>query len=342
MTWFKLDDKSSFHSKVVAAGNEAWGALCRAGAWSSGECTDGLIPEPIALMIAPKKIWNRLENCGGAGRNGLVFRTDLGWQIHDFNHWNPEGSIVKASQQAKHIQAQKAAAARWQKRSEHAGSMAAPDARSNAVSIAQRIADGNASADAMRARDPDPSRPVPSDPDLSPKPSPKEHEPCQVGVEPNLTALSPAQANLPRVPDAPATAAVKPDSVAQVFEYWRAKLMPGAKLDDKRRKVIKRALKTYTVEELCKAVDGTAIDPHRMGNNDRGRKYVDCDLVFRDADHIDPMIAAAEAVEQRRADSEPSFEFDQDPDDPDPPGEPEPISDERIRGLIAAATGGLA
>lgn len=169
MTWFKVDDKSAFHSKVVAAGNEAWGALCRAGAWSSGESTDGMIPDQIALMIAPKRVWDRLETCGGEGRAGLVSRVDCGWQIHDFTFWNPPAALVKSLQSARHERAQKAAFARWERA---AGSNAQSNATSIPSSNAQSNANSNASGNAPssclsnasppRARDPVPTRPDPS------------------------------------------------------------------------------------------------------------------------------------------------------------------------------------
>ena len=95
MTWFKLDDKSAFHRKVVAAGNEAWGALCRAGAWSSGELTDGFIPDQVAALIARPRVWKLLESCGDSGSKGLVERVENGWQIHDFLCWNPSAESVK-------------------------------------------------------------------------------------------------------------------------------------------------------------------------------------------------------------------------------------------------------
>ena len=115
--------------------------------------------------------------------------------------------------------------------------------------------------------------------------------------------------------DSAHTVSVTP--VEQVFDYWRSKLMPRAKLDDKRKVIIGAALKTYTVEELCKAVDGTLLDPHRMGENEKGRKYVGCELVFRNAEKIDPMIALAdEAVSD-----EPPADWIPEPDPiNDPPG----------------------
>jgi len=100
VTWFKVDDKSAFHAKVVRAGNEAWGAVCRAGAWSSEQGTDGFIPDEIASMIARVFVWNRAESCGGNGRKGLVERVEGGWQLHDFLDWNPSAAQIDAKREA--------------------------------------------------------------------------------------------------------------------------------------------------------------------------------------------------------------------------------------------------
>ena len=89
MTWFKVDDKSSFHRKIVDAGNEAWGALCRAGAWSAEHLQDGRVPWSVALAIAPKSIWTRLFTvrlCDPID--------DAEFQIHDYLDWNPSREEV--------------------------------------------------------------------------------------------------------------------------------------------------------------------------------------------------------------------------------------------------------
>lgn len=90
MTWFRVDDKSAFHRKVTDVGNEAWGALCRAGAWSSDHLTDGRVPWSVALTIASKKIWERLFVTGLCER--LEGTTDF--LIHDFLDWNPSKEQV--------------------------------------------------------------------------------------------------------------------------------------------------------------------------------------------------------------------------------------------------------
>ncbi len=96
MTWFKVDDQSSFHPKIMKAGNEAWGAVCRAGAWSSNHGTDGQISWEIALRIGSKPVWNRAE------KSGLIERvTDEGFWIHDFLHWNPSAEATRAERARK-------------------------------------------------------------------------------------------------------------------------------------------------------------------------------------------------------------------------------------------------
>lgn len=99
MTWFRLDDGCTFHAKVIKAGNEAFGAWCRAGSWSSRYLTDGFLPDEVAAMIAPPEIWSRLSTCGRNGEPGLVERAEDGWQIHDYLEWNPSAVEVEKSRE---------------------------------------------------------------------------------------------------------------------------------------------------------------------------------------------------------------------------------------------------
>jgi hypothetical protein len=133
----------------------------------------------------------------------------------------------------------------------------------------------------------------------------------------------------------------QPSPVELVFDYWRAHLAPKAKLDDKRRAVIARALKTYSVEELRLAVDGTLLDDWRMGRDPRtnGKRYVGVDLVFRDAEHIDKAIALVDSP-PALPDDEPGHWIPEPEPEPDPPGEElVEITAERIDELLVAATG---
>ncbi len=79
--------------------------------------------------------------------------------------------------------------------------------------------------------------------------------------------------------------------ILTVFEHWKTALgHPQAKLDDKRKKLIRKALKSgYGVQQLCEAVTGCSLTPH-MGNNDGGQRYDGLHIILRDADQIDRFI----------------------------------------------------
>lgn len=95
MSWFRLDDKAAFHAKIVKAGNEAAGAVWRAGAWCSEHDRSGFVPEGVAHLIAPPKVWAK------AIAAGMAHAVDDGYRIHDFNDYNPSDSDVDAMREAK-------------------------------------------------------------------------------------------------------------------------------------------------------------------------------------------------------------------------------------------------
>lgn len=108
MSWFRIDDKSAFHRKVLKAGNEAWGAICRAGAVSAGEGTDGRVTKETMLAIAPMKVWQRAITAG------LVERVDdTSFQLHDYLQWNESAAEIEARAAARRKKSQDAAEARW-------------------------------------------------------------------------------------------------------------------------------------------------------------------------------------------------------------------------------------
>lgn len=99
----------------------------------------------------------------------------------------------------------------------------------------------------------------------------------------------------------------KPENGAQrVFEHWRQKLRPKAVFDQKRRTKVEARLKEgYSVEDLCRAVDGCAQTPHNMGQNDRGERYDDLELICRDAAHVDRFMRNAGSTPRPSAASPP-------------------------------------
>lgn len=106
------------------------------------------------------------------------------------------------------------------------------------------------------------------------------------------------------------------DEIAEIFGYWQKRMdSPTSKLDDKRRKAIKKALAMkYSPADLCRAIRGCSLTPHNMGENDRHEKFNGIDLIFRNADQIDRFIAnssspprpsaAGSPAQRREAESE--------------------------------------
>lgn len=81
----------------------------------------------------------------------------------------------------------------------------------------------------------------------------------------------------------------------EVFQYWQEIMdHPRAKLDNKRRHKITQALNLgYQVSDLRQAIEGCKKTAFNMGQNERGQRYDDLELILRDASHIDHFIANA-------------------------------------------------
>jgi hypothetical protein len=85
-----------------------------------------------------------------------------------------------------------------------------------------------------------------------------------------------------------ASRSVRLKAVTRVFEHWRTTHRhERAQLDDKRRKVISKALENYSEADLCQAITGYVNSPHHMGDNETGTVYDALELMLRDAKHID-------------------------------------------------------
>ena len=85
------------------------------------------------------------------------------------------------------------------------------------------------------------------------------------------------------------------EKIARVFLHWAGSFKkPRARLDEKREKKIGAAIRMgYAVEDLCAAIDGCKASRWHMGENDRRRQYINIELIFRDADHIDDFMDRA-------------------------------------------------
>jgi hypothetical protein len=106
----------------------------------------------------------------------------------------------------------------------------------------------------------------------------------------------------------PLSAELPADRAVVVFEHWRKVMGKNARtaFDARRRKAVEARLADgYTVEDLCRAIEGCARTPHNAGQNDRGERFDDLELICRDASHVDRFRANAEAAgppAQRRPD----------------------------------------
>lgn len=105
------------------------------------------------------------------------------------------------------------------------------------------------------------------------------------------------------VPTRPAKSRAVPPSEATpeayteinvVFDHWR--VVHGhekARLDAKRTKLIRSALKLYPVDDLKLCISGYKQSAWHQGKNDRKQVFDDIGLLLRDAQHIDDGIKLA-------------------------------------------------
>jgi hypothetical protein len=86
-----------------------------------------------------------------------------------------------------------------------------------------------------------------------------------------------------------ARAKLKAGTEQRVFDAWiEATGKTGATVfSDKRRRVIRNALRDYPVEDLLDAVCGWRNSSHHRGENTTGTVYNDLELLLRDAAHIE-------------------------------------------------------
>lgn len=81
------------------------------------------------------------------------------------------------------------------------------------------------------------------------------------------------------------------DPVRTIFEYWQ-KIMksPRSVLDNKRRTLIKTALKNYTPADICHAIRGCSKSAYHMGDNPSKTIYDGLNLILRSSEYIEKFI----------------------------------------------------
>lgn len=76
--------------------------------------------------------------------------------------------------------------------------------------------------------------------------------------------------------------------VARVFSHWQT--VHGkqrSKLDPKRQRLIRNALKTYSADDLCRSIDGYKASPFHQGKNENGTVYDDLSVMIRDSKQVE-------------------------------------------------------
>jgi hypothetical protein len=94
MSWFFVDDQAAFHPKVVRAGNSAFGAWVRFGAYCNAQLTDGFVPDGVASLIASRK------EIDGMIAAGMLRVKDGGFEIHDYLNYQPSKADVLKRREA--------------------------------------------------------------------------------------------------------------------------------------------------------------------------------------------------------------------------------------------------
>ncbi len=254
MSWFRLDDDGTFHPKVVAAGNAAYGAWCRAGQWCGKHSQTGLIPEEIAHMIGTKKIWICLKSVG------LLDDAPAGfYQIHDFNEYNPTAEQVEQKRASR--------AAAGQQGGKQSG--ITRRSKSEAIASLKRSNGGEAKTNPVPIPIPIPSQE-------------REEEPLP---------LSGQGAAVPKgevgevwahyVAGWAEHVGRGSDKGAPVYTGERGKMIAA------------RMKEGHPAADLMRAVDGLWLSEHHMGENDRGTRYTEPEQVFKSAKKVEMFLAKA-------------------------------------------------
>jgi hypothetical protein len=95
MAWFKVDDRFTFHPKVISAGNEAVGAWVRLGAYCGAHLTNGKLPAAIVLSICGAELAKHLVAC-----RFLDQLPDGTYSMHDYLHYNPSAEQIRSERAA--------------------------------------------------------------------------------------------------------------------------------------------------------------------------------------------------------------------------------------------------
>lgn len=91
------------------------------------------------------------------------------------------------------------------------------------------------------------------------------------------------------------------DDVRAVFDHWRDTMgKTRSKLDAKRYGLITKAIASYGVDDVKKAITGCSRSAFHMGDNPKRKRYDGLDLILRNADKIESFAEMADAPAESR------------------------------------------
>lgn len=259
MTWVKLDDQFHAHPKAARAF-----ATCDASlglhmlAMSYAGCfgTEGHIDVVFVKTKVPSAA-KRAKSVSALVESGLWDVTENGWKIHDWEIYNGDAESREAARKAKVEAGRKGGLAKA------ANAAAASKTPSSELAGAKQALGGVL---------------------VAPSPSPVLTTTAMSGENAEPVAPHSIDEARDRLQSA---------QVQQVFDAWlRARAeqsgtRPTAKLDDKRRKLIRRALASHGLDDVLAAVVGWRNSPHHRGENPSSTVYDGLHLLLRDAEHIE-------------------------------------------------------
>ena len=94
MAWFNVHDHMWAHPKFIVLSAEATRLWVRAGAWCSGQLTDGYIPHAVLPLLGKRQAAVELV------KHRLWEVTDGGYQFHDWADWQRTREQVEADRAA--------------------------------------------------------------------------------------------------------------------------------------------------------------------------------------------------------------------------------------------------
>ena len=274
LPWFRVDSDMTSHPKVFALSkrlgdpNAGWYLVCL-WSWTMRYAARGHLPDGAETALE--------SACGWRGEAGELISAliSTGWlnqdesgklEVHDW--WEKQGAAVAKAEKDSEKKREHRATSKTRRGdgAETARADIAVAARTRRDETRRdeeqhhvELASSTGQGDAFEL--------IPSQPPTPPKPKRAPSEALDAG----LTA-----------------------DEREVFDHWRRVCgHQRAKLDAKRRKLLRERLRDYSAEDLKAAVDGCSRSPHHQGQNDRNTRYDDLELILRDAKHVEQFMILA-------------------------------------------------